>query len=212
MDIIHPVQSRSLIRRRQLIGRVYIRISGISVFHQCIDQVCKNRIASVLLGCGIRFHAVGQGVAHRGFAAVDRKQNCFRETNRGQPVIAERIHAGPQIDKLVGCNRVEQGSGSVLDADCIAGNIVSTDTEYTFTVTGETILTAVYEDMPSGGSEITPTPDKKDGLSGGAIAGIVIGSAAVAGIGGFAVFWFAVKKKSFADLVAAIKGIFKKKQ
>ena len=95
-----------------------------------------------------------------------------------------------------------------------SGNIVSTDKNYTFTVTGETTLTAVYEDVPSGGGvtgggEITP-PAKKDGLSGGAIAGIVIGSVAVAGLGGFAIFWFAVKKKSFADLIAAIKGIFKK--
>ncbi|MDY5820628.1 MAG: hypothetical protein SPJ70_04910, partial [Candidatus Borkfalkiaceae bacterium] len=53
---------------------------------------------------------------------------------------------------------------------------------------------------------------KKDGLSGGAIAGIVIGSAAVAGIGGFAIFWFAVKKKTFADLIAAIKALFTKKK
>ena len=67
------------------------------------------------------------------------------------------------------------------------------------------------------GNEITDlriakigTPAKKDGLSGGAIAGIVIGSVAVAGIGGFAIFWFVVKKKTFADLIAAVKGIFRK--
>ena len=42
-------------------------------------------------------------------------------------------------------------------------------------------------------------------LSGGAIAGIVIGSVAVAGIGGFAVLWFAVKKKNFKDLGEAFK-------
>ena len=85
-----------------------------------------------------------------------------------------------------------------------SGKIVSTNKSYTFTVNGETILTAVYEDKPSGGGEITP-PAKKDGLSGGAIAGIVIGSVAVAGIGGFAIFWFAVKKKTFADLGVALK-------
>ena len=84
-----------------------------------------------------------------------------------------------------------------------SGKIVSTEKEYTFKVTGETTLTAVYDDMPSGG-EITP-PAKKDGLSGGAIAGIVIGSVAVAGLGGFAIFWFAVKKKTFADLGVALK-------
>ena len=85
-----------------------------------------------------------------------------------------------------------------------SGKIVSTNKSYTFTVNGETTLTAVYEDKSSGGGEITP-PAKKDGLSGGQIAGIVIGSVAVAGIGGFAIFWFAVKKKTFADLDALLK-------
>ena len=85
-----------------------------------------------------------------------------------------------------------------------SGKIVSTEKSYTFKVTGATTLTAVYEDKPSGGGEITP-PAKKDGLSGGQIAGIVIGSVAVAGIGGFAIFWFAVKKKTFADLGALLK-------
>ena len=49
--------------------------------------------------------------------------------------------------------------------------------------------------------------DDKDGLGTGAIIGIVIGSVAVAGVGGFALFWFVIKKKSFADLIA----VFKKK-
>ena len=84
------------------------------------------------------------------------------------------------------------------------GKFVSTKKEYTFKVEGEKNLTAVYEDKSSGGGEITP-PAKKDGLSGGQIAGIVIGSVAVAGIGGFAIFWFAVKKKTFADLGVALK-------
>ena len=92
-----------------------------------------------------------------------------------------------------------------------SGEIVSTQKEYTFKVEGEKTLTAVYEDKSSGGGEIT-TPAKKDGLSGGQIAGIVIGSVAVAGIGGFAVLWFAVKKKTFADLIAAIKALFTKKK
>ncbi len=85
-----------------------------------------------------------------------------------------------------------------------SGKIVSTEKSYTFTVTEATTLTAVYEDKSSGGGEITP-PAKKDGLSGGAIAGIVIGSVLLAGIGGFAIFWFAVKKKTFADLGIALK-------
>ena len=84
-----------------------------------------------------------------------------------------------------------------------SGNIVSTNKSYTFTVKEATTLTAVYDDKPSGG-EITP-PAKKDGLSGGQIAGIVIGTLLFAGIGGFAIFWFAVKKKTFADLGVALK-------
>ena len=84
-----------------------------------------------------------------------------------------------------------------------SGNIVSTDATYTFTVTGEVSLTAVYEDINAGGGE----QSEKTGLSGGAVAGIVIGSVAVAGVGGFSVFWFVIKKKKLTDLIA----IFKKK-
>lgn len=76
-----------------------------------------------------------------------------------------------------------------------SGKIVSTEKSYTFTVNGETTLTAVYEDAPVA----------KKGLSGGAIAGIVIGTLLLAGIGGFAIFWFAIKKKTFADLGVALK-------
>lgn len=87
------------------------------------------------------------------------------------------------------------------------GKIVSEEKSYTFEVKRETVLTAVYKDKTA---NVENAPS--DGLSGGAIAGIVIGSLAGAGIIGFAIFWFAVRKKSFADLIAAIKGLGKKKQ
>ncbi len=54
---------------------------------------------------------------------------------------------------------------------------------------------------------IDDSEEPKKGLSGGAIAGIVIGSVAVAGVGGFAVWWFAVSKHTFAQLGAACKSI-----
>ena len=67
------------------------------------------------------------------------------------------------------------------------------------------------------GNEITDlriakigTPAKKDGLSGGQIAGIVIGSVLLAGIGGFAIYWFAISKKTFADIGIAFKKFFEK--
>ena len=51
-------------------------------------------------------------------------------------------------------------------------------------------------------------PEASDGGIGtGTIVLIMIGSVLVVGVGGFALFWFAVKKKSFADLTA----VFKKK-
>ena len=64
-------------------------------------------------------------------------------------------------------------------------------------------FTATYAD------EAVPEPEtpSKGGLSGGAIAGIVIGSVLVAGIGGFALVWFVIKKKTWADFLA----LFKKK-
>ena len=96
-----------------------------------------------------------------------------------------------------------------------SGNIVSTKKEYTFEVKDEMVLTAVYQDKAPGGGtidgEIAPAPDK-NGLSGGQIAGIVIGSIAGVGIVGFAIFWFVVKKKTFAELISAIKALFNKKQ
>lgn len=96
-----------------------------------------------------------------------------------------------------------------------SGKIVSTKKEYTFEVKDEMDLTAVYQDKAPGGGtidgEIAPAPDKK-GLSGGQIAGIVIGSLAGVGIVGFAIFWFVVKKKTFAELISAIKALFNKKQ
>lgn len=96
-----------------------------------------------------------------------------------------------------------------------SGNIVSTQKEYIFVVKDGMVLTAVYQDKAPGGGtidgEIAPAPDKK-GLSGGQIAGIVIGSLAGVGIVGFAIFWFVVKKKSFAELISAIKALFNKKQ
>lgn len=96
-----------------------------------------------------------------------------------------------------------------------SGKIVSTQKKYTFEVKDEMVLTAVYQDKAPGGGtidgEIAPAPDKK-GLSGGQIAGIVIGSLAGVGIIGFAIFWFVVKKKTFAELISAIKALFNKKQ
>ena len=76
---------------------------------------------------------------------------------------------------------------------------------------------------PTPGPNPIPTPDPEpntdpeyvpeesnDGLSGGAITGIVVASTAVAGAGGFSIFWFAVQRKTFAELGIATKGVVAK--
>ena len=78
--------------------------------------------------------------------------------------------------------------------------IVSENASYTFNATENVTLTAVYGDIVPGDGK-----PEKEGLSGGAIAGIVIGSVVIVGVGGFSVFWFVIKKKKFADLIAVFK-------
>ena len=43
-------------------------------------------------------------------------------------------------------------------------------------------------------------------LSGGAVSAIVVGSVTVAGVGGFSLFWFVIKKKSWAELLKLLFG------
>ena len=132
------------------------------------------------------------------FRAVDSKPSVEIKVNGGTG--AGTYTQGDEVTVTA-----EDKEGKVFKCwQDASGNIVSTDKSYTFNVAEEKTLTAVYDDMPSGGGEITP-PAKRDGLSGGAIAGIVIGTLLFAGIGGFAIFWFAVKKKNFKDLGEAFK-------
>lgn len=72
--------------------------------------------------------------------------------------------------------------------------------------------TATYEiTVKAKDTPVTPddpvTPNKSSGLPAGAVVGIVIGSALVVGVGGFALVWFVIKKKTWADFLA----LFKKK-
>ena len=60
---------------------------------------------------------------------------------------------------------------------------------------------------PGEGNTNKDNTDENNGLSTGAIVGIAVGSVAVVGLGGFSLFWFVIKKKSWRDLI----GVFGKK-
>ena len=86
-----------------------------------------------------------------------------------------------------------KGWSTSIDGE-IVGNSV--------TINGNVEFFAIWEDVESD----TPNGDN-GGLPTGAIVGIAVGGAVVASVGGFAIFWFVIKKKSFNELLA----IFKKK-
>lgn len=99
----------------------------------------------------------------------------------------------------------------------VSGTKGHKDCEYChkhFDEDGNEIEDLTIAKLPEGGGD-GPSGEivepEKERLNGGAIAGIVVASVVVVGIGAFAVVWFVVKKKTFADLVAVLKGAKKKK-
>ena len=60
---------------------------------------------------------------------------------------------------------------------------------------------------PEPPSSEKPEEEPKKGISGGAVAGIVVGSTVAAAGGGFAVWWFAIQKHTVAELGTACKSI-----
>jgi hypothetical protein len=75
----------------------------------------------------------------------------------------------------------------------------------------------VYDDDKDKDCNVCLEIREIEGLSGGAIAGIVVGSTVVAGTGGFSLFWFVIKKKSWVELLTSsqkslskVASVFKK--
>ncbi len=102
----------------------------------------------------------------------------------------------------------EKGSKS---ASCVCGYTV----EEEIPALGVVEETRGEQETADAGNTPTPDPDQTPaeedgGLSTGAVVAIVIGSTVVAGAGGFAIWWFAISKRSFAQLGSACKGIFEK--
>ena len=82
----------------------------------------------------------------------------------------------------------------------------------TINITGNTELFALWKDVEVEPDPVDPQPqpepqpeENKGGLSAGAIIGIVLGVVVVGGIGGFALVWFVIKKKTWAEFVKLFK-------
>ena len=89
------------------------------------------------------------------------------------------------------------------------GNVIEGTT---INITADTELFAIWEDTQTPPINPDEPEDTNKGLGVGAIIGIVLASLVVLGTGGFAIVWFAIKKKSFADLGNVFKKLFKKKE
>ena len=107
--------------------------------------------------------------------------------------------------KCDGCDRPMEAESETTD-----------NTDESTETTDDTDETTNDTDETTGETDVTEGEQK--GLSGGAIAGIVVGSVAVAGIGGFSLWWFVISKKSLVQLgegckavAQSIKSLFVKK-
>ena len=170
-------------------GTYYVRVKASSTVLSSDNQIVTVAAYIEALGEQITVTVVGGSVNGGASVTVDRNGTVTVVAN---PAPEGKTFKGWSIDG--------------------GQTIVSQDETYSFSATDNVTLTAVYSDIApgseqSGGKQPEGEQSEKTGLSGGAVAGIVIGSVAVAGVGGFSVFWFVIKKKKFADLIA----IFKKK-
>ena len=121
------------------------------------------------------------------------------EVGQTVTITAGKAPEGMEFDKWI----VVSGEVTFADANSATTTFDMPD--------GAVEIKATYKRKTLSGGETSATGDSSNkGLNGGAIAGIVIGSVVIVGVGGFAIFWFVIKKKTFAELISAIKGLFKK--
>ena len=175
----------------------------------CEDpSICQN-------GCG---HTEGEALGH-----FDENRDHVCDRGCGAESMGEHTDSVTDQDHLCdyGCGAVletctpnEDDGDCTTDVNCsVCGSITTKGAEdHTDTDNNEKCDACGYQmsttpNNPDNSNNIHgEQSDDKDELSGGAIAGIVTGSAAAVGLVGFSLFWFVIKKKKWSDLI----GIFKK--
>ena len=188
---------------------------------ECIDESCPDRN-----------HSITEKVAHKGVGGNCQTNSvcvCGQTMSLGDHVlsVAWTQENGQHFHKctVAGCTHTDE------KVNC-SGGTATCEEKAKCTVCGKEYgELAAHTDTDNNGKcdtceyQMSTTPDNpnntpdnpnntpddpsddKDGLGAGAIVGIVIGSVAVVGVGGFALFWFVIKKKTWAEFLA----IFKKK-
>ena len=153
---------------------------GATIEEECSGGVATCKYRAICSTCKSNY---GETLPHTYDSDCDTSCNVCR-TNREAPHIA--------TDEW-------KTNGESHWKECSCGEIFSTGTHVDENADGK-CDTCSY-DLPA--SDITPPPSPTpEGMSVGAIVGIAVGSTAAVGIGAFALIWFAIKKKSFADLLS----------
>ena len=111
----------------------------------------------------------------------------------------DKNHKCDVCSATMGTHEAAGGKHTCDYCDQIVTECKDNDNDYTCDICGAIVSVGTVGD-----SDNVSNSDG-NGLSGDTIAGIVIGSSAVIGVGGFSLVWFVIKKKSWADLLAIFK-------
>ncbi len=109
---------------------------------------------------------------------------------------------------------VDNANDTHVKKNACCGTVINASEAHTYGANNACVCGAVLDitdigQTPSTGGNETENPSlvepENEGLSGGAIAGIAVGSTVGAGVIVFAIIWFVVMKKSFQDIIRIIK-------
>ena len=179
-----------------------VREARAHVYTHCEDKYCNQ--------CGKERVVTGHIYSNACDATCNR---CGRDRD-----VVDHVYSGCNDATCNECGAERTAGAHVVD-DCednvcnVCGqNVGATGHKYgAWVVTKEATRKTAGEKMHTcaGCGKIeTRVIAALGGISGGAIAAIVIGSVVVAGAAGFAIYWFLIQKKTFAALVAGIKSLF----
>ena len=174
----------------------YVREAIPHVYDNCEDVTCNN--------CNLSRPAVDHVYSN----ACDADCNRCGDTRE----VGEHVYSGCTDATCNNCGLEREASAHKVD-DCadnicnVCGKNVAVNGHRfgDWTVTVEpTRKTAGEKTHTCTGCGLveTATIEALGGVSGGVVAGVTVGSVAVAGAAGFAIFWFVLQKKSFAEFLA----------